>query len=105
MTHTMTHRSDASLRAARDDLVDVAPKVHSFVVMELTTYRVRPLVRGWKVEANDANVPSTVRESKSDAMHLAHSRARGTPHQIVVLDENGTIESVFPPVDDQPEGA
>ncbi|MBI2388011.1 MAG: hypothetical protein HYV09_00210 [Deltaproteobacteria bacterium] len=83
----------------------MAPKVHSFVVMELTTYRVRPLVRGWKVEANDANVPSTVRESKSDAMHLAHSRARGTPHQIVVLDENGTIESVFPPVDDQPEGA
>jgi hypothetical protein len=74
--------------------------------MELTTYWVRPLVNGWKVEADGANhVAPTMRESKADAMHTAYSLAHGTLHEIVVLDKDGKVESVFPPPNDDIEGA
>ncbi len=77
--------------------------------MDFTTYRVRPLVRGWKVEAEGSAAIAArqlgVRESKADAMHAAHSLARGTVHRIVVLDEQGKIESTFPPPNQDVEGA
>jgi hypothetical protein len=73
--------------------------------MELTTYRVRPLVNGWKVEADGANLAPTMRETKSDAMHTAYSMGHGTLHEIVVLDKDGKVESVFPPRNDEMEGA
>jgi hypothetical protein len=83
----------------------MALKVHSSAAMELTTYRVRPLVNGWKVESDGANLAPTMRESKEDAMHTAYSLARGTLHEIVVLDRDGKVESVFPPPNDDIEGA
>lgn len=83
----------------------MAPKVHSRVTMEMTTYRVRPLVNAWMVEAEGGNVPSTQWESKEEAMHVAHARARGTTHQIVVMDEQGKVESVFPPANPDCDGA
>lgn len=73
--------------------------------MELTTYRVRPLVNGWKVEADGADIAPTMRESKADAMHTAYSMARGTVHEIVVLDKDGKVESVFPPSNVEMDGA
>lgn len=65
--------------------------------MELPTYRVRPLVNGWKVEADGAMLAPTMCETKADAMHTAYSMARGNVHEIVVLDKDGKVESVFPP--------
>jgi hypothetical protein len=73
--------------------------------MELTTYRVRPLVNGWKVEADGVDIAPTMRESKADAMHTAYSLARGTVHEIVVLDKDGKVESVFPPPNAEMDGA
>lgn len=83
----------------------MASKVHSLVAMEMTTYRVRPLVNAWKVETEGGNVPSSQWESKEEAMHVAHARARGTTHQIVVMDEAGEVESVFPPANPDIDGA
>ena len=39
--------------------------------------------RVWK------NIAPTMRETKADAMHTAYSLARGTVHEIVVLDKDG----------------
>lgn len=89
----------------REDLPGMASKVHSVAAMEMTKYRVRPLVNAWMVEAEGGNVPSTQWESKEEAMHVAHARARGTAHQIVVLDEQGKVESVFPPANPDIDGA
>jgi len=83
----------------------LASKVHFSRAMELTTYRVRPLVNGWKVEADGANLAPTMRETKADAMHTAYSMAHGTLHEIVVLDKDGKVESVFPPRNEEIEGA
>jgi len=87
-------------------LPKLALKVHWLGAMELTTYRVRPLVNGWKVEADGANLAApTMRETKADAMHAAYSMAHGTLSEVVVLDKDGKVESVFPPRNDEIEGA
>lgn len=64
--------------------------------METITYRVRRLVRGWKVEAVGPAGRSTHCETKADALRTAHLMARGTLDRIVVLDEQGRVESRFP---------
>ena len=63
------------------------------------------MVRGWKVEASDASCPPTVRESKEDALRIAHARARGTLNDIVVLDEQGRVESRYPYAPSDIDGA
>ena len=105
MTASVNVRSSALDRVTREDLPVLASKVHCWCAMELTTYRVRPLVTGWKVEADGANLAPTMRETKADAMHTAYSLAHGTLHEIVVLDKDGKVESVFPPRNDEMDGA
>jgi hypothetical protein len=72
----------------------LALNMHKRTRMDTNTYRVRPLVRGWKVEA-DGTRP-THRETKADALHVAHCLAQGTLNKIVVLDAHGREESHFP---------
>ena len=74
-------------------------------MLEMTTYRVRPLVNAWKVEADRKDIPSSQWPSKEDAMHAAHAHACGEVRKVVVLDESGKVESVFPPANVDVDGA
>ena len=69
--------------------------------MELVTVHVKPVVRGWLVEAEGSSLPTTLRDSKEDALHTAHAMARRSQPQgnarIVVHDDRGKVESWYPP--------
>jgi hypothetical protein len=73
--------------------------------MDLTTVRVRPMVNGWKVEAVGAAGPAALRETKEDALQIAHAKARGTLSEIVVLDAEGRVESRYPLPSQDVDGA
>jgi hypothetical protein len=72
----------------------LASNMHKDPRMDMNTVRVRPLVRGWKVEAEGAR--ATHRETMADALHVAHCLTQGTLQRIVVLDEKGEEKSRFP---------
>ena len=69
--------------------------------MELVTVHVKRVVRGWVVEAEGSSLPTALRDSKEDALHVAHTMARRSRQRgsarVVVHDERGGVESWYPP--------
>lgn len=69
--------------------------------MELVTVHVVPVLRGWKIEAEGSSLPTVLRDSKEEALTVAHQMARRPGRagraSILVHDRAGHVESQFPP--------